>query len=180
MAAMREAIGPAFGALLVVSIAAYFYQPEPDPASRFFAAYHVGFGAMGVALAAFLGERLARTFRYNRIVAVALSLIAFYLSLPTDLRAQPLLAVAQISSTSIFLGLIVAMLTGEALRIACKLLPALAGTAVATVATVAVFGALAANGISLGGLLLPLIRPLVAVGDTLPGLLVVVTLQTLL
>jgi cellobiose PTS system EIIC component len=180
MAAMREAIGPAFGALLVVSIAAYFYQPEPDPASRFFAAYHVGFGAMGVALAAFLGERLARTFRYNRVVAVALSLIAFYLSLPTESRAQPWLAVAQISSTSIFLGLIVAMLTGEALRIACKFLPALAGTAVATVATVAVFGALAANGISLGGLLLPLIRPLVAVGDTLPGLLVVVTLQTLL
>jgi PTS system cellobiose-specific IIC component len=180
MAAMREAIGPAFGALLVVSIAAYFYRPEPDPASRFFAAYHVGFGAMGVALAAFLAERLARTFRYNRVVAVALSLIAFYLSLPTDSRAHPWLAVAQISSTSIFLGLIVAMLTGEALRIACKFLRPLAGSAVATAATVAVFGALAANGISLGGLLLPLIRPLVAVGDTLPGLLVVVTLQTLL
>lgn len=180
MAAVREAIGPAFVALLVASIAAYFFQPDPDPASRFFAAYHVGFGVMGVALAAFLAERLARTFRYNRIAAVVLSLIAFYLSLPTDSRAQPWLAIAQISSTSIFLGLIVAMLTGEALRFACKRLPATAGIAAAAVATVAVFGLLAAAGISLGGLLLPLIRPLVAVGDTLPGLLVVVALQTLL
>jgi PTS system cellobiose-specific IIC component len=180
MAAMREAIGPAFGALIVVSIAAYFYQPEPDPASRFFAAYHIGFGVMGLALAGFLSERLARTFRYNRVAAVALSLIAFYLSLPTDSRAHPWLAIAQISSTSIFLGLIVAMLTGEALRLARKVLSPIAGTAAAAVATVAVFGSLAAAGISLGGLLLPLIRPLVAVGDTLPGLLVVVTLQTLL
>ncbi|HEY5094410.1 MAG TPA: PTS transporter subunit EIIC [Candidatus Eremiobacteraceae bacterium] len=180
MAAVREAIGPAFVALLVASIAAYFYQSDPDPASRFFAAYHVGFGVMGVALAAFLAERLARTFRYNRVAAVALSLIAFYLSLPTDSRAQPWLAIAQISSTSIFLGLIVAMLTGEALRIACRRLPAMAGIAAAAIATVAVFGLLAAAGISLGGLLLPLIRPLVAVGDTLPGLLVVVALQTLL
>lgn len=180
MAAMREAIGPAFAALVVVSVAAYFYRPEPDPASRFFAAYHVGFGVMGLALAAFLSERLARTFRYNRIAAVALSLIAFYLSLPTDSRAHPWDAIAQISSTSIFLGLIVAMLTGEALRFACRALPAAGGIAAAAVATVAVFGSLAAAGISLGGLLLPLIRPLVAVGDTLPGLLVVVTLQTLL
>jgi cellobiose PTS system EIIC component len=180
MAAVREAIGPAFVALLVASIAAYFYQSDPDPASRFFAAYHVGFGVMGVALAGFLAERLARTFRYNRVAAVALSLIAFYLSLPTESRAQPWSAIAQISSTSIFLGLIVAMLTGEALHFACKRLPAMAGIAVAAIATIAVFGLLAAAGISLGGLLLPLIRPLVAVGDTLPGLLVVVALQTLL
>ncbi|HKW45287.1 MAG TPA: PTS transporter subunit EIIC [Candidatus Eremiobacteraceae bacterium] len=180
MAAMREAIGPAFGALIVVSVAAYFYEPGPDPATRFFAAYHVGFGAMGLALAGFLAERLARTFRYDRIAAVALSLIAFYLSLPIDSRTHPWIAVAQISSTSIFLGLIVAMLTGEAMRIGCKRLPAAAGIAAAAVATVVVFGSLAAAGVSLGGLLLPLIRPLVAVGDTLPGLLVVVTLQTLL
>jgi cellobiose-specific phosphotransferase system component IIC len=140
MAAMREAIGPAFAALLVVSVAAYFYRPEPDPASRFFAAYHVGFGVMGLALAGFLSERLARTFRYNRIAAVALSLIAFYLSLPTDSRAHPWLAISQISSTSIFLGLIVAMLTGEALRFACRILPAVAGIAAAAIATVGVFG----------------------------------------
>jgi PTS system cellobiose-specific IIC component len=180
MAAVREAIGPSFVALLLVTVGAYFFQSESDPADRFFAAYHVGFGAMGVALAGFLAERLARTFRYNRVAAVVLSLGAFFISLPVESRFHPWLAIAQISSTSIFLGLIVAMLTGEALRVATARLRPPFGVPAAAIATALVFGSLAAAGISLAGLLLPLIKPLVAVGDTLPGLLVVVTLQTLL
>jgi len=70
----------------------------------------------GLALAGFLADRLARTLRYNRTAAVVLSVTAFYISLP-DLHPQQLVRVlGQLSSTTIFLGLVVAIVTGEFVR----------------------------------------------------------------
>lgn len=180
MAAVREAIGPSFAALVAVTAVAWGLNHGPDLTTSFFAAYRAGFGAMGVALAALLAERLARTFGYDRSLAVILSLGAFYISLPADSRLHPWTAVAQIASTSIFLALIVALVTGQCLRVAYALLPRFEAAAAATAVSAALFVLPAAAGVSLAGMMLPIIKPLVAVGDTLPGLLVVVLLQTLL
>jgi PTS system cellobiose-specific IIC component len=180
MAAVREAIGPSFAALVAVTAVAWGVGHGPDLTTSFFAAYRAGFGAMGVALAAFLAERLARTFGYDRALAVVLSLGAFYISLPADSRLHPWTAILQIASTSIFLALIVALVTAQCLRVAYALLPRFEAAAAATAASAALFVVPAAAGVSLSDLLLPIIKPLVAVGDTLPGLLVVVLLQTLL
>ena len=188
MAAIRDAMAPSFAGLIAATIIAFFIPPEPSLqteyaalANRFFAAYHVGFGAMGVVLVVLLAARLGRAFGFNRIVAGVIALAAFVSALPWPLDRNVATELGDISSTSILLGLVVALITGEALRCANlmvrdRAVAHLAGSA----AVVALFGALAALHVSLGDILLAAIRPLVSVSDTLPGLLLVVFLQTLL
>ncbi len=181
MAAVRWAIGPAFGALVAVTIVAYFLLPQQRPLALFFAAYHVGFGAMGLALAAALADRLARAFEYSRAAAVALSVCAFFVSLPQPEPHDLVAAAGQLASTSIFLGLVVALCTGEFLRLAYRYLASRAlALAVAAGASALIFGGLAAAHLSIAAALLSAIKPLVKVGDTLPALLLVVLIQMLL
>ena len=188
MAAIRESVGPSFAGLIVATIVAFFLPPEPSlhaPYSaltnRFFDAYHVGFGAMGVVLVVLLSDRLARTFGFSRPLAWVLGLAAFVSSLKWPLENNLATELGRISSTSILLGLVVALAVGEALRLArTRIGNAVAAHAAGALAVSAVFASLALLHVSLGDLLLTAIRPLVAAGDTLPGLLLVVFFQTLL
>ena len=188
MAAVRDAMGPAFIGLIVATIVAFFLPPEPalppacsTIATRFFAAYHVGFGAMGVVLVVTLSDRLARALHVNRPLACVLSLAAFASALRWPLEKSIAGELGDISSTSILLGLVVALAVVEILRLGVKRVQnGAGGYAAGAAAVIALFGGFAAFHISLGDILLDVIRPLVAVGDTLPGLLLVVFFQTLL
>jgi cellobiose PTS system EIIC component len=188
MAAVRESMGPSFAGLIAVTVMAFFVPPElplrsqlSDYSDRFYGAYHIGFGAMGVVLAVLLADRLARTFEFNRVVAMLISLAAFASALKWPLSRNLVHELGDISSTSILLGLVVALVTGEVLRImTARISGKVTAHAAAVIVVAAIFGGLAAAHVSLGDALLALIRPLVSAGDTLPGLLVVVFFQTLL
>jgi PTS system cellobiose-specific IIC component len=188
MAAVRDAMGPSFVGLIVATVVAFFIPPEPmlreayaEYANRFFAAYHVGFGAMGVVLVVLLADRLAKTFGLIRPVAWIVSLGAYVSALKWPLDLNIATELGDISSTSILLGLVVALAVAETLRIASRSIrDPLAANAAGVAVAVAAFGGLALFHVSLGDVLLSAIRPLVYVGDTLPGLLIVVFLQTLL
>lgn len=181
-------MGPSFVGLIIVTVLAFFTPPEPTLhtpytvlSERFFAAYHVGFGAMGVVLAVLLADRLARGFGLNRPLSSFLSLAAFASSLTWPMQGNPAAELGEISSTSILLGLVTALACVEALRvsnmrIASKPLANVVGSGAAAI----VFAGLALAHISLGEVLLAVIRPLVFASDTLPGLLIVVFFQTLL
>lgn len=188
MAAVREAMTPSFFGLIAVTIATFLVPPEwtlregySVLTARFFAAYHVGFGAMGVVLVVLLASRLGRVFEFNRIAAAVISLAAFISALRWPLDSNIATELGDISSTSILLGLVVGLITGEVLRFANARLPnALVAHAAGAVVIAIIFGSLAILHISLGNILLAAIRPLVSVSDTLPGLLIVVFFQTLL
>lgn len=188
MAAVRDAMAPSFVGLIVVTIVAFFIPPEwalhqgiAALTARFFAAYHIGFGAMGVAVVILLADRLARTFTLNRVLAGSLSLAAFGSALHWPLASNLATELGNISSTSILLGLAVALAVGEALRLSRLLVRnALLSALIGSLGIVVIFGSLALAHVSIGDALLTAIRPLVAVGDTLPALLIVILLQTLL
>ena len=181
-------MGPSFAGLIAVTVIAFFVPPEPmlgtsftELSKRFFAAYHVGFGAMGVVLTVLLADRLARAFGLNRPLTSVLSLAAFASGLKWPLADDLATELGAISSTSILLGLVTTLATGEALRLARKYVPSpIAADAAGTVAVAIAFGGLALAHITLGDVLLNVIRPLVSASDTLPGLLLVVFFQTLL
>jgi len=188
IAAVRVAMGPSFAGLIAVTVIAFFIPPEPalgtsftDLSNRFFAAYHVGFGAMGVVLTVLLADRLARAFGFNRPLSWIVSLGAFGSGLTWPLAANLAVELGAISSTSILLGLVTTLATGEALRQARKYIAnPIAADAAGTSVVAIVFGGLALAHITLGDVLLTVIRPLVSASDTLPGLLLVVFFQTLL
>jgi cellobiose PTS system EIIC component len=161
---------------------AFFLLPPGPLLDRFFQAYHIGFGFMGVALAVVLPERLAHKFGYNRIAAVAVGLTAFLLSLPPNALHQHFEDfLGQISATSLFLALIVGLVSGECMRLAYKWIDVeRAAIAVGAVASTLLFGGLAALHVDIATKLIAIVQPLVSVGDTLPALLVVVFLQTML
>lgn len=188
LAAIRDAMTPAFAGLIIVTAIAFFARPGftlheglSGITTRFFAAYHVGFGAMGVVLVVRLSDRLAKMFSFSRVAAIVLGLAAFISALSWPLDRNIATELGDISSTSILLGLVVALVVGEILRFATARVRHPVAAHVAGAAAIAVlFGALAAAHVSLGTVLLAVIKPLVSATDTLPGLLVVVFFQTLL
>jgi cellobiose PTS system EIIC component len=180
--AIRDAVQIAFYAFGAWTVVAFFLLPPGPLLDRFFQAYHIGFGFMGVALAVVLPERLAMKFGYNRVAAVAVGLGAFLLSLPANalhLHFEDFLGA--ISATSLFLALIVGLVTGELMRTANRLVANdVLSIAAGAAASGIVFGGLAALHVDIATRLISIVQPLVAVGDTLPALLIVVFLQTVL
>jgi PTS system cellobiose-specific IIC component len=189
LAAVRQAIVPSFSALIAVTIIAFFTSTPQHRAAdlwehalrRFFDAYHIGFGAMGVLLALLLGYRLGRAFKCSPVAGAVFALGAFFAALPWPQPHSIGLALGILSSTSIFLALVVALVTGEVLRWTCIYVTSRAlALGIAAAGCAALFGVLAALHVSVAALLTDAIKPLVSVGDTLPALLLVVFLQTLL
>jgi PTS system cellobiose-specific IIC component len=182
MVAVRDAVQMAFYAFGAWTVIAFFLLPPGPLLDRFFAAYHIGFGFMGLALAVVLPDRLARQFGINRLAAVAVGLLAFLLSLPANVRRLPFEDfLAHISATSLFLALLVGLTSGEIMRRAARRLHGeRAAIAVGVGVNALLFGGLALAHVDLGAGLIRIVQPLVSVGDTLPALLVVVFLQTLL
>ena len=156
-----------------------------DLFARFLDAYHVGFGAMGVALTILLANHLALRFHYSQIAAMVLATLAFAISLPRPVPHSPLVLLGTLSASSLFLAIIVGAVNGEILHWAHRLIRnrAVALTA-ATVAILLLFGgvaaALAPSHQSMADVVLATVKPLIGVGDTLPALLLVVFLQVLL
>ncbi|HEV2908519.1 MAG TPA: PTS transporter subunit EIIC [Candidatus Eremiobacteraceae bacterium] len=191
-AAVRAAIQPAFWVMAVATVVVYFLvSPHPivwqlsDLFARFLDAYHIGFGAMGVALALLLANHLALRFGYDRIAAIVLTAVAFALSLPRPVPHSPFVLLGTLSAGSLFLAIIVASLTGEAMRWIYRAIKRRALALIASaLAVLAVFGGiagvLAPSHQSMADVLLKAIKPLIGVGDTLPALLLVVFLQVLL
>ena len=180
--AIRAAVQIAFYAFGAWTVIAFFLLPPGPLLERFFQAYHIGFGFMGLALAVVLPERLAARFGFNRIAAVGAGLAAFLISLPENSLREPFEDfLGQISATSLFLALITGLVTGECLRAAQRRFAndVVAGVVGAAVG-VALFLGLALLHIDFANLLVAVVHPLVAIGDTLPALLLVVFLQTLL
>jgi PTS system cellobiose-specific IIC component len=179
--AIRDAVQIAFYAFGAWTVVAFFLLPPGPLLDRFFQAYHIGFGFMGVALAAVLPDRLAVRFGYNRVAGIAVGLTAFLLSLPPNalhLHFEDFLG--QISATSLFLALIVGLVTGEAMRIAYqRIANETLGIAAGAAASGAIFGGLALLHVDIATRLIGIVQPLVTVGDTLPALLIVVFIQTL-
>ncbi|HME80700.1 MAG TPA: PTS transporter subunit EIIC [Candidatus Eremiobacteraceae bacterium] len=191
-AAVRAAIQPAFWVMAAATIGAYFWIPphpmqwhEAELFARFLDAYHIGFGAMGVALALLLANNLALRFRYDRIPAVILTALAFVLSLPRPVPLSPIVLLGTLSASSLFLAIIVASISGEVMRLIYRavtsrpIAAALSGLVVVAIfAGIAVV--LAPSHQSMADVLLASVKPLIGVGDTLPALLLVVFLQVLL
>jgi cellobiose PTS system EIIC component len=161
---------------------AFFLLPRGPLLDRFFQAYHIGFGFMGLALAVVLPERLAARFGDNRVAAIGAGLAAFLLSLPENSLHEPFEDfLGQISATSLFLALITGLVTGECLRVAQRRFkPEFVAIAVGVALGVGIFEGLALLHFDIAMLLVAVVHPLVAIGDTLPALLLVVFLQTLL
>ena len=184
-AAVRAAIQPAFWIMAAATVVAFFLVAPQPFFPRFLDAYHVGFGAMGVALAVLLANHLALRFGYNRAAAIAVTSLAFVISLPEPVPRSPLVLLGTLSASSLFLAIIAAAVSGEIARWAHRFIKnrALAMT-VAAVAAIALFGgiagALAPSHHSMADVLLAMVKPLIGVGDTLPALLVVVFLQVVL
>jgi len=180
--AIRDAVQIAFYAFGAWTVVAFFLLPPGPLLERFFQAYHIGFGFMGLALAIVLPDRLAVRFGYNRIAAIAVGLGAFLLSMPQNALHQHFEDfLGTISATSLFLALIVGLVTGELMRLADeKLEHEAAAVTAGAVASGVLFGGLAAAHVDIATWLIAIVQPLVAVGDTLPALLIVVFLQTVL
>jgi cellobiose PTS system EIIC component len=191
-AAVRAAIQPAFWVMATATVISFFLVP-PFPIewrtaplfARFLDAYHVGFGAMGVALVILLANHLALRFHYNRPSAMVLALAAFVISLPRPVPHSPLVLLGTLSASSLFLAIIVGAVTGEVLRLAHRfILNRAMALLTASVVILMVFGgvaaALAPSHQSMADVLLASVKPLIGVGDTLPALLLVVFLQVLL
>lgn len=180
--AIRDAVQIAFYAFGGWTVVAFFLLPRGPVLDRFFTAYHIGFGFMGLALAAVLPDRLAERFGYSRIAGIVVGLGAFLLSLPENAPHQHFEDfLGTISATSLFLALLVGLVTGECMRFAHKRIayePAAIATGAA--ASALIFGGLALLNVDVAGGLIAIIAPLVSLSDTLPALLVVVFLQTLL
>jgi PTS system cellobiose-specific IIC component len=191
-AAVRAAIQPSFWVMAAATVVSFFLVP-PFPIvwrtaqlfARFLDAYHVGFGAMGVALAILLANHLALRFGYSRLAAMVLALAAFVISLPRPVPHSPLVLLGTLSASSLFLAIIVGAVTGEILRLAHRYISNRAlALVVSSVLILVVFGgvaaALAPSHHSMADVVLSSIKPLIGVGDTLPALLLVVFLQVLL
>jgi cellobiose PTS system EIIC component len=180
--AIRDAVQIAFYAFGAWTVVAFFLLPPGPLLDRFFRAYHIGFGFMGLALAAVLPDRLAARFSYNRVAGIAVGLFCFLLSLPQNvlhLHFEDFLG--QISATSLFLALIVGLVSGESMRLAAAKIKSESGAIFAGAGLSAViFGGLALLHVNIADWLIRIVQPLVSVGDTLPALLIVVFLQTLL
>ena len=182
LGAVRDAVQIAFYAFGAWTAIAFFLLPPAPLLERFFQAYHIGFGFMGLALAAVLPDRLAARFGYNRLAAVTLGLLAFLISLPgNDVRMHFEDFLGQISATSLFLALLTGLVTGECLRLAYRRVKwEPLAVALGAAAGLAIFGGLAALHVNIADMLIAVVRPLIAIGDTLPALLLVIFLQTLL
>ncbi|HXW51257.1 MAG TPA: PTS transporter subunit EIIC [Candidatus Acidoferrales bacterium] len=180
--AIRDAVQVAFYAFGAWTVIAFFLLPPGPLLDRFFQAYHIGFGFMGLALAAVLPDRLAVRFGFNRVAGIAVGLASFLLSLPQNalhLNFEDFLG--QISATSLFLALIVGLVSGEVMRQAkMRIRNEVTAIVVGAVVSIATFGGLALLHVNVADWLIRIVGPLVSVGDTLPALLIVVFLQTLL
>ncbi len=164
---------------LVSLLPFYFISPGHGFRERFYAAFPAGFGVMSWALVVILAFTLAKRLRTPRWSVVPVSLLCFWLALPRPPAAGWMAQLAQLGSSGLFLAMLVALVTANAQRIGQRR-GGFAGGVAALAAIVAVFSGLFAAHLSLAVGFAHLMAPLAALGDSLPAVLFIVIVETVL
>ncbi|MDE2571964.1 MAG: PTS sugar transporter subunit IIC [bacterium] len=157
----------------------YVLSPGSDFRTRFYAAFPAGFGVMSWALVAILSYALAQRLRTPRWSALGAALLCFWLALPQPPGNGWIAQLAQLGSSGLFLAMLVALIVVHAQRAAARSAGVI-GAAVALLLVVTVFFGLFAEHISLAAGFARLMAPLGRLGDNLPAVLIIVTIETLL
>jgi PTS system cellobiose-specific IIC component len=180
MLAIRQALPVSFIGLGIGLVAFMLTQPGGTLLQRFSASFGAAFGVMSAMLVVVLAYDLAGRREVSRPLAVVLAAAAFALSLPYA-KATTFQALAKaLGSSGLFLAIGIAMLTVAAQYVAKRRLPARLAPIAASVVVLGVAGALLALGISLTSALNVAIAPLGDLGDSLPALLIITLVETLL
>ena len=178
LAAVRTSIPLAFIGLVSL-IPFYLLSPGHDFRTRFYAAFPAGFGVMSWALVAILAYAAARRLQTPRWSAVAVSLLCFWLALPQPPAHGAIAQLAQLGSSGLFLAMLVALVVVNAQRAGARA-AGVTGGAAALAVCVMVSYALFAEHLSLAAGIAHLMSPLGRLGDSLPAVLVIVLVETVL
>ncbi len=180
MLSIRRALPVSFGGLAAGLVGFMATQPGGTLLQRFSASFGAAFGVMSAMLVVVLAYDLAGSRHLARAVAVPTAAAAFALSLPYR-KASSFFALAKaVGSSGLFLAIGIALITVLALGLATRRFGPRAGASVAAVAVIGTAGALLALGVSLTGALDVAIAPLGDLGDSLPALLTITLIETLL
>jgi PTS system cellobiose-specific IIC component len=180
MLAIRQALPVSFIGLGIGLVAFMVTQPAGTLLQRFSASFGAAFGVMSAMLVVVLAYDLAGRRAVSRPLAVVLASAAFALSLPYA-KATTFEALAKaLGSSGLFLAIGIAMLTVAAQYVAKRRLPGWLAPIAASLVVLGVAGTLLALGISLTSALNVAIAPLGDLGDSLPALLIITLVETLL
>lgn len=177
MVAIREALPISFtGLILGIS---YFgiTTPAATIMKRFTGAFLPSFGVMAVFLLVILSYKLAAKLHLSPYALVSASVIAFPLTLSRPYQSSVFLFLSTIGASGLFLAIVIALVTGAALRAAKRYIGS-EWTGVMGVVIAAAF--MFALNFSLAKELSVLMRPLGMLGDTYTALLLITLIQTLL
>jgi PTS system cellobiose-specific IIC component len=180
MFSIRRALPVSFAGLAVGLIGFMATQPGGTLLQRFSASFGAAFGVMSAMLVVVLTYDLARSRHVSRAVAVLTAAAAFALSLPYRKAASFFALAKAVGSSGLFLAIGIALLTVLALGLATRRFGPRAGAGIAAAAVVGTAGTLLALGVSLTGALDVAIAPLGDLGDSLPALLTITLIETLL
>ncbi|MDQ2872061.1 MAG: PTS transporter subunit EIIC [Candidatus Eremiobacteraeota bacterium] len=140
------------------------------------------FGIMGCALVVILSYRLALKLALPRALVVAVASIAFALALPRPYAfADPIAYLHLVGESGLFLAIILALVTAGAFVLARHVIRS-AATAYACAAVLIIAAALALffAQVSVGNVLIAMVQPLGALGDTYVALMLITLIETLL
>ncbi|TAM57981.1 PTS sugar transporter subunit IIC [bacterium] len=178
LAAVRTSIPLAFIGLVSL-LPLYLATPGAAFRTRFYAAFPAGFGVMSWALVVILSATLAKRLKTPRSSVVLVALLCFWLALPRPPAAGLVAQLAQLGSSGLFLAMLVALVTANAQRWGTRLAGTI-GAATALTAVVAASVGLFAAHLSLAVGFTHLMAPLATLGDSLPAVLFIVIVETVL
>lgn len=180
MVAIRWALPWSFAGLaggLVVFIA---LQPAGGVLQRFYHSFAPAFGIMSWLLVTLLTFDLAKRRGIAPRLALILAVPAFAFSLPYRHAASLESLLKALGSSGLFLAIVVALCSVNALVLLCARLGPGYGAAVAAAIVIGVAAALFAAGVSLTEILDVGLAPMGRLGDSFAALLAIVLVETLL
>ncbi len=180
IAAIRTMLPFSFAGLLAGILGFALQSPAGPPLQRISAALPASFGVMSAVLVVLLAWDLARRRGVAPAVAVAASAGAFAISLPYGHAHSVVTLAASLGRSGLFFAIGIALGAVTVSRLTTRA----AGRAIGAVLAIAVVlggaVALAAHGISFIAVLDRIVAPLGTLGDSLPALLAIVIVETLL
>ena len=180
MLAIRHALPVSFIGLGIGLVAFMATQPGGTLLQRFSASFAAAFGVMSGMLVVVLAYDLAGRRAVARPLAVGLAAVAFAMSLPYAKATTFETLAKALGSSGLFLAIGIALLTVAALTVAKRRLPARVAPFAASFVVLGIAGTLLALGVSLTAALDVAIAPLGDLGDSLPALLIITFVETLL
>ena len=180
MLAIRRALPISFVGLGIGLVIFMATQPGGTLVQRFSASFAAAFGVMSAMLVVVLAYDLAGKRDVSRPLAVALAGAAFALSLPYAKGMTFETLARALGSSGLFLAIGIALLTVAAQTVARRRLPARLAPIAASVVVIGIAASLLALHVSLAAALAVAIAPLGDLGDSLPALLIITLVETLL